>query len=160
MTFPLSEQLVLGIVNALENQERGFLVDAELQVLVDTEEAAPDENRFYGLPEWNSADGFALMADFVEKLRSSSVQSELRRVLYTGRGVFKSFKNVLRYGELSANGTALFASRGDLNGLMRRLKTAASRCMTIFRFPNTLCRILKTFSAVFHARIQTAFRIF
>ena len=96
MTFPLSEQLVLGIVNALENQERRFLVDAELQVLVDTEEAAPDENRFYGLPEWNSADGFALMADFVEKLRSSSAQNELRRVLYTGRGVFKSFKNALR----------------------------------------------------------------
>ncbi|MGP1457719.1 MAG: GNAT family N-acetyltransferase [Treponema sp.] len=96
MTFPLSEKLVSGIVNALENQERRFLVDAQTQVLVEAEGITQDENRFYGLPEWNSAAGFALRADFVEQLRFPTAQNELRRVLRSGRGVFKSFKNVLR----------------------------------------------------------------
>lgn len=96
MTFPLSEQLVSGIVNALENQQRRFLVDAEAQSLVDAEGVIQDENRFYGLPKWNSAAGFALRMDFVEKLRSERAKNELRRVLHSGRGVFKSFKNTLR----------------------------------------------------------------
>ena len=96
MTFPLSEQLVSGIVNALENQQRRFLVDAEAQRLVDAEGVIQDENRFYGLPKWNSAAGFALRMDFVEKLRSERAKNELRRVLHSGRGVFKSFKNILR----------------------------------------------------------------
>ena len=97
MTFALSDVLVDSIFSALENQEQKFLVDAEHAVLVEEcESYRADEENFYKLPEWNSADGFKMREDFTENVRFPIAREELNDVLHSGRGVFKNFKIVLK----------------------------------------------------------------
>ena len=48
------------------------------------------------LPRWDSSDGFSLRENFVNELNSPFAQKELRKVMHSGRGVFKGFKNVLK----------------------------------------------------------------
>ena len=96
MVFPLTESLFADILNALENQEERFLIDAEKKALVKADGIISDEERYYSLPEWDSAAGFALRTEFADRLRTPLAKEELRRVLHSGRGVFKSFKNVLK----------------------------------------------------------------
>ena len=95
MVFPLTESLFADILNALENQEERFLIDAESRTLVHADGITSDGIRYYSLPEWDSAAGFALRTEFAGKLRAPLAKEELQRVLHSGRGVFKSFKNVL-----------------------------------------------------------------
>ena len=94
MTFDLSDELVSNIISAMDNQDSVFVVDATNAVLV--EEQPSDEERYYGLPEWNSADGFEVRESFVNQLHSPLVREELQNVLHSGRGVFKNFRNVLK----------------------------------------------------------------
>lgn len=96
MTFQLTPSLFDDIFNVLENQEKRFFVDAEIGKLVDESSVAIEDERFYLLPEWNSQNGFELRANFVNGLHSSFVQRHLKDVLYSGRGVFKTFKNELK----------------------------------------------------------------
>lgn len=94
MTFDLSDELISNIISAMDNQDSVFVVDAANAVLV--EEQPSDEERYYGLPEWNSADGFEVRESFVNQLHSPLVREELQNVLHSGRGVFKNFRNVLK----------------------------------------------------------------
>lgn len=94
MTFDLSDELISNIISAMDNQDSVFVVDATNAVLV--EEQPSDEERYYGLPEWNSADGFEVRESFVNQLHSPLVREELQNVLHSGRGVFKNFRNVLK----------------------------------------------------------------
>lgn len=96
MVFALTEKLLNDIVQALENQERLFVLDAENLCLVSAEEVSADDDIFYTLPEWKSSDGFSLMEDFVSTLHSPIAKDELQRTLHSGRGVFRNFKNVLK----------------------------------------------------------------
>ena len=96
MVFPLTGSLFADILNALENQEQSFLIDAESRTLVHADGITSDGIRYYSLPEWDSAAGFALRTEFADKLRAPLAKKELQRVLHSGRGVFKSFKNVLK----------------------------------------------------------------
>lgn len=97
MTFELTESLKTALLNALENQEQTFLVDAEENGLIEeTAEVQSDEERFYKLPEWTSAHGFALREAFVENLKSPLARESLAEVLHSGRGVFRNFRNVIR----------------------------------------------------------------
>lgn len=97
MTFLLTDSLMDSVLNALENQEQSFLVDAEIQSLVPkTEACAADDVKYYSLPDWTSADGFKLREDFVENVRSPLAREEFMDVLHSGRGVFKNFKTVLK----------------------------------------------------------------
>ena len=96
MVFPLTGSLFADILNALENQEQSFLIDAESRTLVHADGITSDGIRYYSLPEWDSAAGFALRTEFADKLRAPLAKEELQRVLHSGRGVFKSFKNVLK----------------------------------------------------------------
>lgn len=96
MVFALTEKLLNDIVQALENQERLFVLDAENLCLVSAEEVSADDDIFYTLPEWKSSDGFLLMEDFVSTLHSPIAKDELQRTLHSGRGVFRNFKNVLK----------------------------------------------------------------
>lgn len=101
MVFALTEKLEDEILQALENQEQKFLVDAKNSVLVSSDNISADENSFYVLPEWNSSDGFNLMEDFVSVLHSPIAKDELQRILHSGRGVFRNFKDELkRYPEV------------------------------------------------------------
>ncbi len=96
MTFPLSEELIQDILQALENQEQTFLVDAKNLCLVCSTDYKGDDEFYYILPEWKSAEGFELREDFVSTLHSPIAKDELQRILHSGRGVFRSFKNTLK----------------------------------------------------------------
>ena len=97
MTFTLTDSLLNEIQSALENQEKQFLVDAAQNKLVEkTEGLKGDDDLFYNLPEWDSAAGFKLREDFVEGLNSPLAHEALQEVLHSGRGVFKSFRNVIK----------------------------------------------------------------
>lgn len=96
MVFALTEKLESEILQALENQEQKFLVDAQNSVLVSSEKISADEYSFFALPEWNSSDGFNLMEDFVSALHSPIAKDELQRILHSGRGVFRNFKDTLK----------------------------------------------------------------
>ena len=96
MTFDLTEALADAIADALENQERRFVVDAEKGALADAASVKSDEVRYYALPEWDSAAGFKLREAFVAHLHAPLVRAELQDVLHSGRGVFRNFKSVLK----------------------------------------------------------------
>ena len=96
MTFALTQILVDSIQTALENQEKSFIVDAENCGIIERDDSVTvDDEKFYNLPEWTSADGFKLREDFVNNLYSPLAREELQEILHSGRGVFKSFRNLL-----------------------------------------------------------------
>ena len=97
MTFTLTDSVIEQIISAMENQEKTFLLYADSLSLVEkTDLVKADDNLYYELPEWNAADGFELREAFVEQLHIPAVKKELKEVLHSGRGVFKSFRNVLK----------------------------------------------------------------
>ena len=97
MTFALTQILVDNIQTALENQEKSFIVDAENCGIIERDDSVTvDDEKFYNLPEWTSADGFKLREDFVNNLYSPLAREELQGILHSGRGVFKSFRNILK----------------------------------------------------------------
>ena len=96
MTFSITDSLFNDIITALDNQEKKYLLDSEQLVLREEGTVGDDEDRFYKLPEWNSANGFKLREDFVNTVRIPLVKEELQEVLHSGRGVFKNFRLVLK----------------------------------------------------------------
>ncbi|GHU71104.1 hypothetical protein FACS189450_06600 [Spirochaetia bacterium] len=108
MQFELTEALINDILFAMEDQEGEFLVDTQAGIVVNEnddnfeEEAEEDQpmDRYIGLPEWESADGFRLMERFAAGLRNPLVRTELSAALNQGKGVFRAFKDILgRYPE-------------------------------------------------------------
>lgn len=97
MTFTLNDGLLNNILSALENQEKTFVLKADDGTLVEkTDQLKVDDENYYALPEWTSAEGFSLREDFVQKLYAPIVREELQEVLHSGRGVFRNFRNVLK----------------------------------------------------------------
>ena len=103
MTFNLTDELTNDIISAMENQEDIFVVDATTEALVSLSNPLEggasvkvDDNRFYRLPEWKPADGFAVREEFVYNLHSPIAKEKLQNVLHSGRGVFKNFRIVLK----------------------------------------------------------------
>ncbi len=61
MNFILTEELVDSIIFAMENQEQLQVLDAAENCLIPfTSLVKVDEENYYKLPEWTSADGFKL----------------------------------------------------------------------------------------------------
>lgn len=106
MTFSLTNELLEQIINAMENQDFTFVLDAKNVSLISIEKndnknfsnlnVKVDEQIFFSLPEWNSNHGFMLRENFVNNLHSPQVQKQLQNVLHSGRGVFKNFRTVLK----------------------------------------------------------------
>ena len=96
MIFQLTADLEDKILHALEDQGQEFLVESESSSLVPACSVVADEDNYYSLPRWDSSDGFSLRENFVNELNSPFAQKELRKVMHSGRGVFKGFKNVLK----------------------------------------------------------------
>ncbi|AEE16049.1 GNAT family N-acetyltransferase [Treponema brennaborense] len=97
MMFALSDELVSQIIFAMENQNGAFVLDAETASLVENDRTLPtDESRYYVLPEWDSSCGFRMMERFVSMQRNAQLKQQLRSVLFSGKGVFRNFKNVLK----------------------------------------------------------------
>lgn len=99
MRFELSEALADQILFAMEDQNVEYTLDTELGIVSERseieEDASNQADRYIQLPEWESADGFRLMEDFVASLRNPIVRDELTDALDKGRGVFRAFKDVL-----------------------------------------------------------------
>jgi ribosomal protein S18 acetylase RimI-like enzyme len=99
MRFELSEALADQILFAMEDQNVEYTLDTEEGIVSNLSEIEDsrleDTDRYISLPEWESADGFHLMEDFVASLRNPIVRDELTDALDKGRGVFRAFKDVL-----------------------------------------------------------------
>jgi ribosomal protein S18 acetylase RimI-like enzyme len=106
MQFELDKLLMDEILFYMENQDGDFLLDARegrIVSLNDDNEEDLDfdgDERFIALPGWSPQDGYRLMERFAAGLRNPVVREELSAALNRGKGVFRSFKNVLeQYGE-------------------------------------------------------------
>lgn len=116
MFFDLTDSLRDAICKALENQDKKFLVDAVRCALVEESDSVfDDEENFYALPEWTSADGFSLMEEFTGGLHSPLAYTELQDVLHSGKGVFRGFKDVLKLYPLVERRWHFFKARALLN---------------------------------------------
>jgi len=104
MVFELSSGLLDSILFSMEDQTAVYAVDAKSGVLVQAEGDTGiqiDEDLYYTLPSWNSGDGYDLLEDFANSVYAPLVRQELKKVLVSGRGVFRNYKNVLKqYPEL------------------------------------------------------------
>lgn len=96
MCFDLTDNLSASILEAMENQNSVFIVDALSGSLVEQDQNTADNERFYVLPQWTSADGFALREQFVSELHAPLAKDELQQILHSGRGVFRNFKNCIK----------------------------------------------------------------
>jgi len=104
MRFELDEILMDDILFNMENQDGDFLIDTQEGHVVDMnnyEEEYDEEpdfdngDRFIGLPDWSSADGYRLMEHFAASLKNPVLREELSRALNRNRGVFRAFRDVL-----------------------------------------------------------------
>ena len=100
MTFELTDKLADSLIFAMEDQGKEYVVDASSASLLqsDIQNTLPhvDDEFYYAIPLWISADGYTLLEDFTNNLYAPVVRKELHQVLTGGRGVFRNFKNVLK----------------------------------------------------------------
>ena len=111
----LTKELIDQIVFAMENQEQDFFLDLQTMEVLSENDLVEDYDldelddmgnlddqegdaspRFLPLPSWQSVDGFNLMERFVHNLHNPLARNELQRILTSGRGVFRQFKDILR----------------------------------------------------------------
>ena len=101
MYFELSDSLKSEILFAMEDQTSEYFFDCEkvlLQKKAECEnfEVGLESGKYVKIPEWKSADGYALLEEFTDSLHSPLAREDLKRTLTGGRGVFRNFKNVLK----------------------------------------------------------------
>lgn len=97
MEFELSTELKNEIAFSMEDQTGLYVLDSYESVLVKKD--AIDENdseRYYALPQWDSASGFRMMEQFTASLHNPLAKDALRTTLRSGHGVFRNFKTVLK----------------------------------------------------------------
>jgi GNAT superfamily N-acetyltransferase len=101
MRFELTEALIKDILFSMEDQDGEFYIDALEGVVAcrDGGAGGPSgrdrQDRYTALPEWDSSDGFRLMGRFAAGFKNPMIREELTSALNRGRGVFRTFKNVL-----------------------------------------------------------------
>ncbi len=97
---PLTDELMYQFIFCMEDQANDYLFDLVEGVPVQRELAGgtPEERlrRYRELPSWKPADGFRVMEKFVSSLKNPIFRERLREALAQGKGVFRSFKNILR----------------------------------------------------------------
>jgi len=92
----LTRELVDQIVFGMENQDQEFYLDLETQTVVpDPPDIEEEAERYVDLPPWSSVDGYNLMERFVGSLRNPIYRERLRKILASGRGVFRQFKQTV-----------------------------------------------------------------
>ena len=94
MEFELSPEVYDQIIFAMEDQSSSAYIHRRTGTLV--QQRPGDTSEFVPLPPWKPVDGFYLMERFVAAVSNRHVRGQLRAALSTGKGVFRSFKNVLK----------------------------------------------------------------
>ena len=96
MNFELTDEIRNLIVFAMEDQGNAYVFDSvEVKTVFESTLEQIDEERYYKIPTWDSIKGFKLMERFISMLRNPLAREDLRGVLFSGKGVFRNFKNVL-----------------------------------------------------------------
>ena len=98
MMFSLSQEIIHQIMFALEDQNTTYVLDTNSGRLEDRASFLDDElpAGYVELPQWEPANGFRMMERFVAVVRNTTLQRQLRSVLFSGKGVFKNFKTLLK----------------------------------------------------------------
>lgn len=98
MMFSLSQEIIHQIMFALEDQNTTYVLDTNSGRLEDIASFLDDElpAGYVELPQWEPANGFRMMERFVAVVRNTALQRQLRSVLFSGKGVFKNFKTLLK----------------------------------------------------------------
>lgn len=94
MEFELSPEVFDQVIFAMEDQGSDAYIHRRDGTLV--RHPPDDPSEFVPVPAWKPVDGFYLMERFVASVSNHHVRQQLRSALSTGRGVFRSFKNVLK----------------------------------------------------------------
>ena len=83
---------------ALEDQNTTYVLELHSGRLEDITSFLDDglPAGYVELPQWEPSNGFRMMERFVAVVRNTSLQRQLRSVLFSGKGVFKNFKNLLK----------------------------------------------------------------
>ncbi|MDR1596648.1 MAG: UPF0158 family protein, partial [Treponema sp.] len=101
MQFELTETLIDDIIFTMENQEwvsymdtvEGFVVGEDTLEFGELDNDT--ENRYIGLPDWDSSDGYNLMERFAAGLKNTVIRTRLSAALNRGKGVFRAFRDIL-----------------------------------------------------------------
>ena len=95
--FDLTPEIKNQIVFALEDQNNSYVIHMPSGRVVDKSLPKDGEEDLYtSLPEWGPANGFRMMERFVSIIHNEPLQKKLRSVLFSGKGVFRNFKNILK----------------------------------------------------------------
>jgi GNAT superfamily N-acetyltransferase len=105
MDFSLSNEIVEQIVFAMEDQQYDYYIHRHSGELMREDQfeeeaelpAGPADDPYVIIPEWQPSDGFMLMESFVSRLRNPVMRTRLAEALTSRRGVFRRFKDTLRY---------------------------------------------------------------
>ena len=87
---------------SMENQDQILSFDALEGICVDMDEidndyeTIIDDQRYYDLPEWSSAQGFHVMEQFTARVHNPLLREALLNALGQRKGVFRRYKEVLR----------------------------------------------------------------
>ena len=87
---------------SMENQDQILSFDALEGICVDMDEidddyeSVIDDERYYDLPEWTSAQGFHVMEQFTARVHNPLLRQALLNALGQRKGVFRRYKEVLR----------------------------------------------------------------
>jgi GNAT superfamily N-acetyltransferase len=100
MQFELTDAWIDEILFTMENQDGIFFVDTAEGIVVteedlDVDDDIDDDDRFIGLPDWDSSDGYNLMERFAAGFKNKVIRTRLSAALNRGRGVFRAFKDTL-----------------------------------------------------------------
>ena len=102
MTFILSPEMIDDIIFSMENHDQILSFDALEGICVDMDEidddyeTVIDDQRYYDLPDWSSAQGFHVMEQFTTRVHNPLLREALLNALGQRKGVFRRFKEVLR----------------------------------------------------------------
>ena len=102
MTFILSPEMIDDIIFSMENQNEILSFDALEGICVDEDaidddyETVIDDQRYYDLPDWTSAQGFRVMEQFIVQVHNPLLREALLEALRHRKGVFRRYKEVLK----------------------------------------------------------------
>ena len=87
---------------SMENQNEILSFDAlegicvDMDAIDDDYEIVIDDQRYYDLPDWTSAQGFRVMEQFTARVHNPLLREALLNALGQRKGVFRRYKEVLR----------------------------------------------------------------